>query len=84
MWIKEKKDENVGNNQEPHSSWTKVLLQEFSAALSSLSWDLDGHYLGVVSSEGIVSLFRETYDEKWELISESNNEGNMVNQESNS
>lgn len=54
-------------------------LRNFQSNINSIAWSLDGESLGVSTDDGISYLFKEESENEWNLISETNSEGVIEN-----
>jgi hypothetical protein len=59
--------------------WKKTDLRNFEANINRIAWSLDGESLGVSTNDGISYLFKEDSENEWNLISETNTEGVIEN-----
>lgn len=54
-------------------------LRNFHTNINRIAWSLDGESLGVSTNDGISCLFKEEAENEWNLISETNAEGVIEN-----
>lgn len=58
-------------------------LRNFESNINRVAWSLDGENLGVSTNNGISYLFKEASENEWVMISESNTEGVIENENNN-
>ena len=54
-------------------------LRNFESNINRVAWSLDGETLGVSTNDGISYVFKEDTENDWILISETNTEGVIEN-----
>ena len=80
LWIAENKGESQLDKIEDNPcNWRKMELRNFESNINRVAWSLDGETLGVSTSDGLSYVFKEESENEWILISETNSEGIIGN-----
>eukprot|EP00276_Gloeochaete_wittrockiana_P005266 CAMPEP_0184662378 /NCGR_PEP_ID=MMETSP0308-20130426/42989_1 /TAXON_ID=38269 /ORGANISM="Gloeochaete witrockiana, Strain SAG 46.84" /LENGTH=320 /DNA_ID=CAMNT_0027104373 /DNA_START=56 /DNA_END=1018 /DNA_ORIENTATION=- len=61
-------------------SWKKIPLPKFQSVVWRLSWSIIGNILAVTTGEGKVTLWKESLDGEWKLVSTVTGEGPVTSQ----
>ncbi|CAM9177443.1 unnamed protein product [Choristocarpus tenellus] len=59
----------IWTQSQPLGSWSAVQMNLFSAPVWRVSWSVTGNVLAVSSGDNDVSLWKQSLEDKWELIS---------------